>query len=91
MDKKFIEFNEILKKDAELQKELKKAKDLESFAKLFSQMAKKKGYDISTDEVITFFKTMKKKFDSKDKLSKEDMEKIAAGCAPFSWASHLRH
>lgn len=76
LGKKFLEFGKILQKDPHLQKQLQSAKNEESFVKLYCQLAKQKGYEISEGEVKEYLRSVKKNFAA---MSDENIKNLAAG------------
>lgn len=81
-EKKFDEFNALLKKAPKLQKQLKAAKDSESFVRLYCELAKQNGYDFSQEELRGYIKKMKNAA-SKHELHEEDLKRIAGGFMSF--------
>lgn len=82
MNKNFIAFNELLRKDAHLQNQLKAATNEEAFVKLYCQLAKGKGYDIPPQEVKEYLKKIKANSGIKHVLNQEELRQIAGGDCP---------
>lgn len=73
MNKKFAEFNELLKKDKSLQKQLQAAKNQQDFVKLYCKLAKQKGYEISPQEVKEYLNNIKRN------INEDQLNKLAGG------------